>query len=62
MTLPYSIDRCPGYGTADGKPEGECLGCIRRTEGIKDYMAGAFVCWMEAPTEKPCPKRLEAKK
>lgn len=67
--LPADVARCPGQ--PHQVPEGEwpfparnpeCLGCARRTEGIRDYMAGAAVAWMEAPKQWPCPDRLEPKK
>lgn len=61
MTLPADIHRCRGYGTAEGQPDSDCLGCARRVDGISDYMAGRRVLWMAPPTEKPCSERLEPK-
>lgn len=62
MTLAMDIPRCRGYGTAEGQPDSDCLGCARRVDGISDYMAGREVLWMAPPTAKPCPEMLEAKK
>jgi hypothetical protein len=63
MSLPREIARCPGMrGEAWPFPRQDCLGCARRTEGIRDYMLGAAVAWMEPPKEAPCPERLEPKK
>jgi hypothetical protein len=38
------------------------LRCARRTEGIRDYAAGAKVEWMLPPGTVPCSERLEPKK
>lgn len=65
--LPPNVPRCPGEMyvpmTLDFAclPD-ECLGCARRTEGVRDYMAGAQVEWMTPPGKVPCPDRLEPKK
>jgi hypothetical protein len=40
----------------------ECQECARRSEGVRDYMAGADVVWMVPPGKVPCPDRLEPKK
>ncbi|HEX8924925.1 MAG TPA: hypothetical protein VF786_03995 [Terriglobales bacterium] len=62
MTLPADVHRCIGIGTADGKPESECLACERRTAGIADYVHGSrSVLWMAPPTQRPCPAMLEPK-
>jgi hypothetical protein len=67
--LPAEIARCPGQPREVKSGEWpfpsqqqDCLGCARRTEGIRDYIAGAKVAWMEAPKDVPCPERLEPKK
>lgn len=62
VMLPNDIARCPGYGTDKGQPDAACLDCARRTEGLRDYMAGSVVAWMDAPKETPCPMRLEPAK
>jgi hypothetical protein len=63
MTLARDIARCIGYGTAEGKPESECLDCDRRTAGIAEYVHGErAVLWMAPPSERPCPEKLEARK
>jgi hypothetical protein len=62
MSLPADIARCPGVDWDPFGVEPHCLDCARRTEGIRDYMAGARVVWMEAPLVMPCPERLEPKK
>jgi hypothetical protein len=70
VSLPNDIARCPGQ-TVPAGPEAawpfperreDCLGCARRTEGIRDYLAGARVAWMHAPQEFPCSEKLEPKK
>jgi hypothetical protein len=65
MSLPADIARCPGIPCTNAlgwTTHHECVNCARRTEGIRDYMAGANVAWMEPPTEAPCPERLEPKR
>lgn len=63
MSLPADIHRCIGRGTAEGQPDGDCLKCARRQQGIADYMAGVDrVWWMQPPTGDPCPEFLEPKK
>jgi hypothetical protein len=62
MSLPRDIHRCIGFGTAEGKPDGDCLDCARRVAGIADYVHGdRSVLWMAPKTERPCPERLEPK-
>lgn len=69
MNLPADVARCPGQERQ--VKEGEwpfpsqqpyCAHCARRTEGIRDYIAGANVTWMLPPQEVPCPELLEPKK
>jgi hypothetical protein len=67
--LPADVARCPGQEreVKDGEwpfpsQQPYCIGCARRTEGIRDYVAGAKVAWMSAPKEVPCPEMLETKK
>ena len=68
MTLPASIERCPGRqpqawpfpGTQQANP---CDDCARRRQGIADYMAGANVAWFDKPpSETPCPEQLKPKR
>jgi hypothetical protein len=67
VSLPADIARCPGEmyvpPTMDfACMSSECNDCARRTEGVRDYMAGAQVAWMVPPGKVPCPERLEPKK
>jgi hypothetical protein len=60
MTLPLSVERCPGK-PADTTPQ-ECFTCARRMQGISDYVnAVPGVVWMEPGEETPCAERLQAK-
>lgn len=66
MSLPRDIARCPGEmyipPTMDfACMPAECQECARRSEGVRDYMAGADVVWMVPPGKAPCPDRLEPK-
>ncbi|HYF37577.1 MAG TPA: hypothetical protein VD994_19905 [Prosthecobacter sp.] len=65
--LPADVARCPGEMYVPPTMDfacmaDECMGCARRTEGVRDYMAGASVTWMTPPGKVPCPERLEPKK
>jgi hypothetical protein len=62
VSLPRDIARCPGEMWPVFGHQPPCIDCARRTEGIRDYMAGAKVAWMEPPKETPCQERLEPKK
>ena len=62
MTLPADIARCPGYVAGHRFPDEECVTCARRIEGVRDYIGGHRVAWMDPPQERPCPARLEQKK
>lgn len=61
MSLPNDVARCSGKDWDPFGVEPDCLDCARRLEGIRDYVAGAPVAWMEPPKESPCPERLEPK-
>lgn len=63
MSLPKDIARCPGDiyipPTMDfACLSAECQECARRSEGIRDYMAGADVVWMVPPERMPCENRI----
>jgi len=63
VSLPADVARCPGVDWDPFGVQPDCLGCIRRTQGIADYTAGAKVAWMEPPANvNPCPERLEPKR
>jgi hypothetical protein len=61
--LPAEIARCPGKVWPPFGNEQECIDCARRTEGVRDYMQGARVVWLDRPpAEVPCQERLEPKR
>lgn len=66
MNLPSHIERCHGFTyLPDTMDSGfilpQCLDCARRLEGVRDYIAGADVAWMEPPREQPCSEKLARK-
>jgi hypothetical protein len=59
MSLPLSVERCPGRPAGTSQ---ECVGCMRRQQGISDYVnAVRGVVWLEPGEETPCPQRLAMK-